>query len=150
MTIKAARQRAAKTLCRQETKKALWRGKLVRKEACERCGAAQPVTHHVNYAEPLNILWLCRKCHAAEHAALRSAGVVLIAPEPRGLKYDTRTRLPIKLEPEVAESLIRVAATTEYRRAHRLLSRILEVAARHKYFCLGCQCEHEIHSEVSA
>ena len=29
--------------------------------------------HHPNYDEPLNVVWLCRKCHAAIHQSIKEA-----------------------------------------------------------------------------
>lgn len=44
-------------------------GRLTRPTACQRCrqsgGAIH--AHHRNYAEPLNVTWLCRRCHTEEH-----------------------------------------------------------------------------------
>jgi hypothetical protein len=43
-------------------------GKLVRPETCQKCGAGcVPDGHHKDYARPLDVLWLCRACHKAEH-----------------------------------------------------------------------------------
>lgn len=37
-------------------------------EACSWCGkAAKLVKHHPDYAKPLEVVWLCRVCHAAIH-----------------------------------------------------------------------------------
>ena len=36
---------------------------------CESCGAERADRHHNDYSKPLDIRWLCRKCHIAEHAA---------------------------------------------------------------------------------
>lgn len=34
---------------------------------CERCGSAQAEKHHEDYGKPLQVTWLCRACHLAEH-----------------------------------------------------------------------------------
>lgn len=36
---------------------------------CEVCGAPNAMKHHDNYEEPLNIRWLCQKCHLVEHVS---------------------------------------------------------------------------------
>lgn len=48
-------------------KNAVARGKLV-PQPCERCGSEKHVEkHHEDYARPLDVRWLCRGCHKAEH-----------------------------------------------------------------------------------
>ena len=42
------------------------RGKLV-PQACERCGDPDTVKHHDDYGKPLQVRWLCRRCHRDEH-----------------------------------------------------------------------------------
>lgn len=47
---------------------ALRDGKL-HKEPCAICATAQNVhAHHKDYSDPLNVTWLCAKCHARIHA----------------------------------------------------------------------------------
>jgi hypothetical protein len=47
-------------------------GQLVRKN-CEGCGSDKRVEmHHHDYSKPLEVKWLCSKCHGAEHRRLRS------------------------------------------------------------------------------
>lgn len=41
-------------------------GRLVR-EPCGRCGATPAQAHHHDYSKPLEVEWLCFKCHRAEH-----------------------------------------------------------------------------------
>lgn len=41
------------------------RGKLI-PQPCERCGAPAQ-KHHEDYAQPLQVRWLCRRCHLALH-----------------------------------------------------------------------------------
>lgn len=41
------------------------------KQPCQVCGNPNSEAHHDNYEEPLNVLWLCSKHHAARHVQLR-------------------------------------------------------------------------------
>jgi hypothetical protein len=41
---------------------------LVAKTNCERCGAVKVEGHHTNYSKPLDVTWLCSRCHRREHA----------------------------------------------------------------------------------
>ncbi len=42
-------------------------GKIVRPERCSRCGELKKVDgHHKDYSRPLEVVWLCRQCHADE------------------------------------------------------------------------------------
>ena len=45
---------------------------LVTKKPCERCGAKNTHGHHPDYSKPLEVIWLCPRCHSAEHKALRA------------------------------------------------------------------------------
>lgn len=43
-------------------------GTLIRPETCSRCGVqCRPDAHHEDYSKPLEVEWLCRRCHLAEH-----------------------------------------------------------------------------------
>jgi len=48
---------------------AVFRGTLDKPESCLRCGASgvRIEGHHHDYSKPLDVEWLCRPCHAAEH-----------------------------------------------------------------------------------
>lgn len=46
----------------------LRRGKIDR-GPCAECGADDSQMHHPDYSKPLQIVWLCRDCHLALHAA---------------------------------------------------------------------------------
>jgi hypothetical protein len=49
---------------------ALRAGTIVRPQACNGCSAAGPVeAHHDDYARPLDVAWLCRRCHRRLHTA---------------------------------------------------------------------------------
>lgn len=44
------------------------RGTLVEPERCEDCGQLDVLqAHHDDYGMPLDVLWLCRSCHADAH-----------------------------------------------------------------------------------
>lgn len=45
---------------------AIRKGQLVR-EPCKYCGDLPTVGHHPDYSKPLDVVWLCRPCHRAEH-----------------------------------------------------------------------------------
>jgi len=43
-------------------------GKMKRSVFCESCGLpAKTEGHHTNYDKPLEVIWLCRKCHRKAH-----------------------------------------------------------------------------------
>ncbi len=47
---------------------ALLGGLLRRPERCQGCGrVGRVVAHHADYARPLEVEWLCRRCHARRH-----------------------------------------------------------------------------------
>lgn len=44
---------------------AIRRGQLIRPDECEECGKVGRITAaHFDYSAPLNVRWLCRRCHA--------------------------------------------------------------------------------------
>lgn len=46
-------------------------GKLVRPERCQGCLELKPVqAHHDDYDKPLDVQWLCQRCHSRLHARL--------------------------------------------------------------------------------
>lgn len=47
---------------------ALRDGKLTKALNCSECGSDEKIEgHHDNYTEPLNVRWLCEKCHKTWH-----------------------------------------------------------------------------------
>ena len=76
-----------KVKARDVANKAVKAGLLVRPEACSICGQvpfprrdgrSQIHAHHHDYLEPLDITWVCCRCHALDH---RRAGYVESAVE---------------------------------------------------------------------
>ena len=44
-------------------------GTLIRPDYCQGCEQDKPLDrHHPNYKKPLDVIWLCRKCHMAIHS----------------------------------------------------------------------------------
>jgi hypothetical protein len=61
---------------RVEAKRAVYvavkAGKLVRSDHCSRCGlVCKPDGHHTDYKKYLEVEWLCKRCHKAEHDRIR-------------------------------------------------------------------------------
>lgn len=47
---------------------AVARGTVIRPDNCQTCGKAGKIEgHHPDYSKPLDVMWLCPKCHRAEH-----------------------------------------------------------------------------------
>jgi len=51
---------------------AIRRGKLVKPTHCQVCNTEDLLDgHHSDYSKPLQVLWVCRKCHVAIHKSLK-------------------------------------------------------------------------------
>lgn len=48
--------------------------KITKPSQCTLCLSSDKIeAHHPNYDEPLNVVWLCRKCHMAIHKSIKEA-----------------------------------------------------------------------------
>jgi hypothetical protein len=68
-------------ICQCKTRYAILAGYLVRPEKCSVCGQSvedvgQLVAHHVDYNNPLDVVFLCRSCHTITHNATRGKEVL--------------------------------------------------------------------------
>lgn len=60
----------AKRAARRRVLLAIEKGLLMRPNACSRCErSCIPQAHHADYSKALEVIWLCRNCHDAEHGA---------------------------------------------------------------------------------
>lgn len=67
-TKKYKKNNKEKIECHNYVALAIKFGHLVRPESCEKCKKiCKPQAHHDDYSKPLEVKWLCRKCHGQEH-----------------------------------------------------------------------------------
>ena len=57
---------AAKSKARSITKQYV-KSSVLKKYPCRDCGALKVEAHHEDYSKPLEIIWLCKRCHARLH-----------------------------------------------------------------------------------
>lgn len=55
-----------KHAARDKVNKALVKGK-IKKKKCEWCGNKYSEAHHSDYSKPLDVIWLCKRCHGQAH-----------------------------------------------------------------------------------
>ena len=63
---KWAENNPEKRRAHEMVKDAIRRGDLI-KQNCEGCGENKVEAHHDDYTKPLDVRWLCRRCHRDEH-----------------------------------------------------------------------------------
>jgi hypothetical protein len=61
----------------QEIKKAIKSRKLKKRDVCEICYASSTQCHHEDYNKPLDIVELCKDCHALLHKQYRNNNIVI-------------------------------------------------------------------------
>ena len=46
-------------------------GRLTRPDTCTKCGSTTKIQgHHPDYSKPLDVVWLCYRCHMNEHGKI--------------------------------------------------------------------------------
>lgn len=48
------------------------RSGFIKKMACVMCGSQKSQAHHPDYDKPLDVMWLCPKCHRKEHDRMKT------------------------------------------------------------------------------
>lgn len=47
----------------------------IKRHPCQQCGALKTDAHHEDYSKPLEVIWLCRRCHCLwERSAMLKEG----------------------------------------------------------------------------
>ena len=52
---------------RDMIKNMIRKGIIIRPNNCERCDDVNPQAHHPDYSKPLEVKWLCKRCHMQLH-----------------------------------------------------------------------------------
>lgn len=66
--------RTAKITARASLVAAVKRGELERPETCSKCGEPGRIEgHHDRYDKPLDVIWLCSRCHGQRHREINAA-----------------------------------------------------------------------------
>lgn len=74
------RSNPIKTKARAKLKYAVSSGKITRPSSCEICNSTEHIHgHHDDYSKPLDVRWVCRKCHLAIHNKSRKEHPILSA-----------------------------------------------------------------------
>jgi ribosomal protein S27AE len=68
--LRAEARHPEKVRARWQTQDAIKRGKLIR-QPCTQCGELKSEAHHDDYSKPLDVRWLCKKCHSVVHRGMR-------------------------------------------------------------------------------
>lgn len=64
---KSERKNYLKVTARQKVRYALKVKKILKKDVCEICQESGTQAHHKDYSKPLDVIWLCIRCHSNEH-----------------------------------------------------------------------------------
>lgn len=79
------RRNRVKARVHDATHAAIACGKLIRPDYCGHCGlVGKPQAHHPDYSKPLEVIWLCAKCHTDEHKRLKALEAALRVAEKKG------------------------------------------------------------------
>ena len=97
-----ARRDPVKRKAREAVREAVRRGRISR-GLCAHCGSAETESHHEDYSKPMEVIWLCRLCHLAEHArrgdtrSVLSGGTKPLTPEKIQRLADEEAKRAIRL-----------------------------------------------------
>ena len=125
------------------TRTAIKSGAIVRQNKCERCGALNKNTkdsrsyihaHHVDHNKPLNIQWLCAKCHRAETPLPKVMGAPVFGERNGASKLTVKEVLEIRKSGEFNGVLAR---------SHRVHPNTISYIRNGKTWAWLAACEEE-------
>jgi hypothetical protein len=62
------RNKNQEKLIHYKVHRAIQNGELTQGKTCQACGSTENIiAHHHDYSKPLEVIWLCRSCHAKNH-----------------------------------------------------------------------------------
>ena len=122
---------------------------IVPRKPCRDCGAEKVQIHHEDYTDPLNITWLCQKCHGALHGkrrreAAHQARLAELAAKAERDALPPPTPAP-PMEPKVFFSTKDAAKFIN--KSYSWLRRARDVPGTGPiYYKIGSQCLYELPS----
>lgn len=69
--LTASRKRSPEKIAARNSVSMALRSGSVSRAKCRDCGSVRTEAHHHDYSKPLDIVWLCRAHHLAEHARIK-------------------------------------------------------------------------------
>lgn len=79
-----------------KVRRARKKGLITPPESCPRCGyKGKLVGHHHDYSKPLEVEWMCQRCHKKLHAEIKKSGRFYVARD--NIKNPPRLRLKMLL-----------------------------------------------------
>lgn len=68
LDVKSKAKHHDRVSARTHMNNAIYHGIVIRGDKCEDCGSTLNIQcHHFDYSKPLEVVWLCRKCHVLLH-----------------------------------------------------------------------------------
>ena len=75
--MRSRRKHPERFKARKLVERAVESGRLVRPDRCSLCKNVEFCeAHHEDYATPLDVVWLCTKCHDKQDALMRKDGIL--------------------------------------------------------------------------
>lgn len=84
-TEKYVEENREKIRAQSKVRKAIKSGKIIKPLNCEVCGLSKALQgHHEDYSKPLQVIWMCAKCHIYHHHKHRFHAERLNEETPKG------------------------------------------------------------------
>lgn len=127
--------------------RSLRKGKLTRKSKCEMCNVeCKTNAHHVDYGKPLNILWLCDKCHGLSHRSDHPLNPKNNKQTPCAIVWDQSDSITVSLNIPIKQFMVLKEEST---RLNKNISWIIRNDIREKYPLESAQMEFNFQENVN-